>query len=86
MSQHDRPGSAPWQQIATVATRMVAQNEVSQLLHWMPIIVKAPDVPDWDRKFCASITGRMRRGAFAPSPKQLAVMRKIVDRFGQRMA
>ena len=58
-----------------------ATDDVAQLLHWMPIITRAPDISDWTRQFCISIAGRMKRGTVNPTEKQIAVMRRIVGEF-----
>lgn len=60
---------------------MTASGELEMLLHYMPIIVRGSTVNDWERQFCASIIARSRRARFAPSQKQISVMRRLVDRF-----
>ena len=55
--------------------------ETDRLLHYMPIIVRAPDITDWERRFCASILGAAKRRAFVPSPRQIATMGRIVAAF-----
>ena len=60
---------------------MTAPAEVDRLLGYMPIIIRAPDISDWERQFCISIVGRIRRGAFCPTDKQIRVMTRIVDEF-----
>jgi hypothetical protein len=59
---------------------MTRTPEVENLLGWMPIAVRAPGLSEFERSFCISICGRIKRGAFTPSEKQLAVMRRIVAR------
>jgi hypothetical protein len=56
-------------------------QEAAGLLVYMPIIVRADGIGEWERKFCASMVSRNRTGAFVPSEKQTAVMRRIVRKF-----
>jgi hypothetical protein len=58
-----------------------AAGEMQLLLHYMPILVRAPGLSDWERTFCASITARRRGGAVRWSGKQIATMRRLVARF-----
>lgn len=58
-----------------------AAGEVQLLLHYMPIVIRAPGLSDWDRQFCASILGQKRKGFSRWSDKQIATMRRLVDRF-----
>lgn len=58
--------------------------EADRLLNYMPIVVRAADVSDWERKFCASMIARSRARAFTPSEKQIACMQKIVAAFQDR--
>ena len=60
---------------------MTSHAEVDRLLGYMPIITRASDLSDWERQFCISIVGRIRRGAFCPTDKQIRVMTRIVDAF-----
>ena len=60
---------------------MTSPSEIARLLHYMPIICAAPDISDWERQFAISIAGRLKRGAFNPSEKQVSVMTSIVARF-----
>lgn len=57
-----------------------SDGEVGQLLVYMPILVRATEVSDWERKFCASMIAQSRRGR-PPSEKQIGVMRRLVDKF-----
>ena len=60
----------------------MTQAETERLIGYMPIITRAPDITDWERQFCISITGRRKRNpAFQPSDKQIATMARIVDKF-----
>lgn len=68
MKHYRKPSTAP-------------ADEVAQLVGYMPIIVCAPDIPDKDRVFCASIIKQSRRPAFAASDGQVYVMRQIVGKF-----
>ena len=59
-------------------------GEIAVLVGYMPIIVRDGGISDWERKFCASITARHRRGPFTPSARQIDVMRRIVREFQHR--
>lgn len=56
-------------------------EEVDHLVHYMGIVVRAPDLTAWERKFCASIVAASRRAGWAPSGKQVGTMRRIVRDF-----
>lgn len=56
-------------------------SEAALLIHYMPLVVGAPWLSDWERSFCASIVAKARSGRFRPSARQLAVMRPLVARF-----
>lgn len=58
-----------------------SQGEIARLLGYMPIIVRASGISDWERDFCISICGRIKRGAFTPTEKQIGVMRRVVEKF-----
>lgn len=60
---------------------MTSSGELENLLHYMPIIVRGNTVDDWERQFCASVIARSRRPGFAPSAKQITIMRRLVDTF-----
>ena len=61
---------------------MTSEGETDRLLGYMPIIARAPDITDWERKFAISIAGRLKRSpGFRPSGKQVSVMTRIVDKF-----
>lgn len=60
---------------------MTASGELEMLIHYMPIIVRGSTVTDWERQFCASVIARSRRSGFAPSEKQITIMRRLVDTF-----
>jgi hypothetical protein len=64
--------------------RRTPPAEVDRLLHWMPIVVTAADLGEWERKFCASAIARSRRGPWRPSAKQLCVMQRLVREFQER--
>ena len=61
------------------------QGEIDNLLHYVPIVIRAPDLSKWERDFCISIAGRLKRGAFTPSEKQIGVLRRIVTDFQSAM-
>lgn len=63
---------------------MHTQGEIDVLVGYMPHIVRSGGVSAWERKFAASIIARTRKGAFRPSAKQLAHMRRIVRGFQER--
>ena len=60
------------------------QDELDRLANYMPIIVQADGVSDWERNFCASMIAQDRKGTFDPSYKQIAVMKRIVRDFQTR--
>lgn len=60
---------------------MTRTPEMDNLLHYMPIIIRSAVLSEFDRKFCASVIGRSKRGHFIPSGKQLSIMRRLVARF-----
>lgn len=57
------------------------QKRAAGLLHYMPIIVKAPGISQKDRQFCVPMISRSRRGPFMPSVKQAHVVLRFVDSF-----
>jgi len=59
-------------------------GETDRLLGYMPIVVRADGVSDWERKFCASIISRQRGKSFAVSEKQARIMNRIVSAFQER--
>jgi hypothetical protein len=59
---------------------MTRTPEADMLIGWLPICVRAPGLSEFERGFCISICGRIKRGAFIPSEKQIAIMRRIVAR------
>ena len=50
---------------------------------YLPILVRDGGVTDWERKFCASMIKRKRRG-LPFTEKQEWALRGIVERFQQR--
>lgn len=58
-------------------------TQAADLLHYLPIIVRT-GISDWERQFCISIIGRMKRGAFNPSPSQSKVIVRLVEAFKER--
>ena len=60
---------------------MTSSAEADRLLHWMPMVIRAPGLSPEERKFCASMIARNRRGGFRPSQKQCAWMGKLVAAF-----
>jgi hypothetical protein len=59
----------------------VSADEIGRLLHWMPIILRAYGVTEWERKFCASMVAKAKAGRFVPTQKQAEAMRQIVDAY-----
>lgn len=55
--------------------------ETALLIGYMPLAVRSSAVTDWERKFCASIIARNRKGRFEPTAKQIETMRGIADKF-----
>ena len=64
---------------------MTTEAETERLIHYMPILVQDADVNDWERTFCASIIHKSRRPGFTASEKQIAVMKRMVDKFQNRI-
>lgn len=50
---------------------------------YLPILVRDGGVTDFERKFCASLIRQTRAGR-APSERQAAVLRGIVERFQEK--
>ena len=50
-------------------------------LTYVPLLVRSDLVNDWERKFCISIAGRMKRGATVLTKKQEQVLVRLADRF-----
>jgi hypothetical protein len=59
-------------------------DEIDRLLRYMPIIVMDGGVTEWERQFCATMIRRNRSGSFRPSPKQMPILKRIVDSFQKR--
>jgi len=55
--------------------------EVDVLIAWLRQIVRHRATGAWERRFCASILARDRRGRFVPSDRQLDCMRRVVRDF-----
>lgn len=60
---------------------MTTQGETDLLIHYMPLIVRAPGLSDWERQFCITACGFIKRGAWQPSAKQIGVMRRLHAKF-----
>jgi hypothetical protein len=52
--------------------------------NYLPALVRSGTVNDWERKFCASMIARTRKG-LRLTDKQAATLRKIVERFRRDM-
>jgi hypothetical protein len=66
-------------------TPATSQGEIDLLIHYMPQIVRAPGLSDWERQFCVSACGKIKRGAWQPSDKQISVMRRLHAKFTDMM-
>jgi hypothetical protein len=60
------------------------RDEIGHLLHWMPIVLRGAGVSEAQRRFCAGIVARSRRGGWRPSGREIAAMRRIVGDFRAR--
>ena len=56
-------------------------HDLEILLHYLLLVIRSEGLTDWERKFCASIISRQKRGPIHPTDRQLAVMRRLVRRF-----
>lgn len=63
---------------------MTSADETALLLGYMPLVVRAPGLSEWERKFAISIVGRSKRGPVRPTEKQIRTMRRLVDDFRAR--
>lgn len=61
------------------------QGETDLLIHYMPQIVRSAGLSDWERQFCISACGKIKRGAWRPSEKQIGVMRRLHTKFLEQM-
>lgn len=64
----------------------ITQEERDQFAQYVPLLVASDVVTDWERTFCISIAGRLKRGAWWPTEKQAPILRRLVDKFKQKMA
>lgn len=55
--------------------------EDCDLLTYVPLLIRSSLVSDWERKFCISIAGRMKRQRVVLTEKQKRVLKPLVDRF-----
>lgn len=51
--------------------------------NYLPILVRDDGVTEWERKFCASLIARERRGR-PITDKQASTLRRIVEGFQRR--
>lgn len=65
-------------------SKMTPTAFTDRLLGYMLIIVHDDGINDWERKFCASMIAKQRRGVFRPSINQVATMDRIVNAFLKR--
>ncbi|WP_299129586.1 hypothetical protein [uncultured Amaricoccus sp.] len=56
----------------------IGERSVDECLHWLPTIARAAK-NDWARDFARSIRAQSRRKGWNPTPKQLALMRRLVS-------
>lgn len=52
-------------------------HTVEELLYWLPSALRR-DLTTFDRSFVLSVLARSKRRGWAPSDKQLSIMRRIV--------
>lgn len=57
---------------------MTKERSVDVLLHYMPSLARDGSTP-WVRNFAASVARASQRRGWQPSPKQHAVMRRLVS-------
>lgn len=57
----------------------MADVETAILVDWLRVAVRSSNVTEWERRFCASVIARSRRGGFEPTLGQLSVMRQIAE-------
>ncbi|WP_054304655.1 hypothetical protein [Gemmobacter sp. LW-1] len=53
------------------------ERSVAECLYWLPTIAKTA-TNEWAQTFAASIMAQSRRRGWKPTPKQLAMMRRMV--------
>ncbi len=61
--------------------RGATDGETAVLVHYLPHVVRSAGLSDWERKFCASLIARSKRGGWTPTAKQVRVLRRLVDNF-----
>jgi hypothetical protein len=44
-------------------------------------LVESSLVSDWERGFCASVIRQSRRGGFAPTDKQVSILRRLASKW-----
>jgi hypothetical protein len=52
-------------------------HEIERLLHHLPTVARCED--EWTRGFAQSVLRQARRPQWRPTPKQLAMMRTLVN-------
>lgn len=60
-------------------------EEHARLLHYVPLLVRSGIVSEWERQFCVTLAGRMKRGPVTLSAKQAPILRRLVDRLLEDM-
>ena len=60
------------------------ERTAQECLYWFPTIAKAA-TNTWARDFAQSVLAQSRRRDWKPTPKQLAMMRKLVAEFFRTM-
>ena len=63
---------------------MSSSDEIAWLQGYMPIVVRDGGITPFERSFCASMIRHARRGR-VPSARQVALMRRIVMEFRERV-
>lgn len=56
----------------------IGERSADECLHWLPTIART-ETNDWARAFAYSILKQSKRRGWKPSPKQLALMRRLVS-------
>lgn len=63
---------------------MQRSGEDEALIGWLSILVHAPGLTDWERKFCASLIARERKSPVRLSQKQRVILSRIVREFKEQ--
>lgn len=55
------------------------ERSIDECLHWLPSILRKSELSEWERDFARSILAQSKRRKWKPSPKQIQIMRGLVD-------